>query len=655
MGQNIKSRNGLPFNFVDGISVGGDDLAGPDGSSKVGYRFSGSGTALRTTQSKLHERVSVKDFGAIGDGNQHPLSEFFTTLVEAQASYPHVTSLTQSKDWAAFQAAVNYITNIPRWDNPFERNTATNRPNLFIPAGTYLISDTVSILSEIKICGEGLRVSACILDSASDIPLFEFGVFNTTITDPWTNGGNNVRWAHIADLTLGNNYRVFPASISSKGYGIRAPATEITVARLSVSGFNVGILSPYGNHFSYYDDVSVFQCYIGIYHGIGGQQTEISRAKISDCTYGIILDKPGQILLTKPAFMNCSEALIRIEAYTTPGQTRFATCQNFSGTLGEGLIVVESGWFEAGSGGADDALKICTHCIELNNLNVIPMRGPVINDSFFALGASPTKRVTSVIGATGTNFVGDVKLNDPVLYGEVDNWFYKPGTSWGINNLHVTSGYRLPVFSDTGYGTHAVNRTDYLASTLPHIKKDVSIDGGAGIHTYVGINGELKWGEVVSSCNFVGTITGPSNNILTVISITNGVLAIGDVITFSGQTERSTLTILSGSGNTWTLSVSGNWAFNVSERPMVASKVFYRIGFKVGNRRLFLGDPGTDDFSISRSGVVPTSGVYAAGSFVYNTNPSVVGGKTLLGWQRLTTGSSHVLGVDWSLCYVSNS
>ena len=37
MSNNLRTRNGLPFNFVDGISVGGVDLSGPEGSSKVGY------------------------------------------------------------------------------------------------------------------------------------------------------------------------------------------------------------------------------------------------------------------------------------------------------------------------------------------------------------------------------------------------------------------------------------------------------------------------------------------------------------------------------------------------------------------------------------------------------------------------------------------
>lgn len=51
--------------------------------------------------------LNVKQFGAIGDGSYHPLSEIYTSLSSAQAVYPFVTNLTQSVDWAAWQAALN--------------------------------------------------------------------------------------------------------------------------------------------------------------------------------------------------------------------------------------------------------------------------------------------------------------------------------------------------------------------------------------------------------------------------------------------------------------------------------------------------------------------------------------------------------------------
>lgn len=43
-------------------------LAGSTGSSLVGFMQGGSGAVLRTAQSKMRDTVSVKDFGAVGDG-----------------------------------------------------------------------------------------------------------------------------------------------------------------------------------------------------------------------------------------------------------------------------------------------------------------------------------------------------------------------------------------------------------------------------------------------------------------------------------------------------------------------------------------------------------------------------------------------------------
>ena len=44
------------------------DLASESGSGLVGYQPAGTGAVATTVQSKLRETVSVKDFGAVGDG-----------------------------------------------------------------------------------------------------------------------------------------------------------------------------------------------------------------------------------------------------------------------------------------------------------------------------------------------------------------------------------------------------------------------------------------------------------------------------------------------------------------------------------------------------------------------------------------------------------
>lgn len=81
--------------------------------------------------------ANVKDFGATLDGTLKPLSQFYSTLAEAKSVYPFVTSLTQSVDYAAIQAAIN-----------------TGR-TVYIPYGFAFVNSTIYIGNSTKIIGEG--------------------------------------------------------------------------------------------------------------------------------------------------------------------------------------------------------------------------------------------------------------------------------------------------------------------------------------------------------------------------------------------------------------------------------------------------------------------------------------------------------------------
>jgi hypothetical protein len=95
----------------------------------------------RTLRERLQDRVSVKDFGAIGDGTTHPLSEFFGSLAAAQARFPHATALTQEIDWAAIQAAL---------DSGYIR--------IDVPDGRYLVNDNLSRQDSLFLDGSGVIV-----------------------------------------------------------------------------------------------------------------------------------------------------------------------------------------------------------------------------------------------------------------------------------------------------------------------------------------------------------------------------------------------------------------------------------------------------------------------------------------------------------------
>lgn len=85
-------------------------LAASSGSSLVGYTQGGSGAVATTVQAKLRQTVSVKDFGAVGDGT--------------------------TNDTTAMQNALNSGASV-----------------VYIPAGTYLISTKLTFSCNIE--GEG--------------------------------------------------------------------------------------------------------------------------------------------------------------------------------------------------------------------------------------------------------------------------------------------------------------------------------------------------------------------------------------------------------------------------------------------------------------------------------------------------------------------
>lgn len=90
------------------VAVGAvvSDLAGPGGAGMVGFQQTGAGAVARTARDKMREVLSVKDFGAVGDG---------------------VTD-----DTAAIQTAINFIV------------SQAFRPTLIFPRGIYLTGTLVT-------------------------------------------------------------------------------------------------------------------------------------------------------------------------------------------------------------------------------------------------------------------------------------------------------------------------------------------------------------------------------------------------------------------------------------------------------------------------------------------------------------------------------
>jgi len=163
----------------------------PD-SSQVVFVPSGVGTVATTVQTKLYEFVSVKDFGAVGDG---------------------VTD-----DTAAIQLAVDYLNTV----------SATSPASLVFPSGRYLITDEIDLTAtggkrrEI-IGGTGFETAELLVNFSGhdkyvfklgdpDAPAYQRGIsirgfqftkVTSSHQSPVGIGGNAIAQSRIADVVFG--------------------------------------------------------------------------------------------------------------------------------------------------------------------------------------------------------------------------------------------------------------------------------------------------------------------------------------------------------------------------------------------------------------------------------------------------------------------
>lgn len=165
-------------------SVGTTDFVAIGAAANVtGIHFtatgvgSGTGTAeySRTVQAKLRETVSVKDFGAVGDG--------------------------VADDSAALQAAALHVS--------------TNGGALYLPAGTYFITDHFAITgSNVRVYGDGMGASVIkvgawvdgilIAKDGANYPSGITGALNNVTIEHLTIDGNRAGYPNGPNDTYGN-------------------------------------------------------------------------------------------------------------------------------------------------------------------------------------------------------------------------------------------------------------------------------------------------------------------------------------------------------------------------------------------------------------------------------------------------------------------
>jgi hypothetical protein len=183
----------------------GADLAGSGGSASIGFLQAGTGAVARTAQAKMRDVVSVKDFGATGDGVTDD-----TTAI--QAAFTYAASFSATLDPTALPVVV------------------------FFPKGEYLTSSELTSNTPISIKSDS---SAEILCS---------GTAGIRI------GSNVAETLYSMDIELPNIRRVTPA-FDSGSFGFRLINARNSLVRTrDIVGFEKGFSAVGdGNSFAYND------------------------------------------------------------------------------------------------------------------------------------------------------------------------------------------------------------------------------------------------------------------------------------------------------------------------------------------------------------------------------------------------------------------
>ncbi|MFW5327604.1 phage tail fiber protein [Pseudomonas aeruginosa] len=233
----INNAANILYLYPDGTPHVVQDLSKSDGASGIGWK-------QRTVADRLNDTANVKDYGAIADGAYHPLSERFATLADAQAVYPHATALTDSIDWAAYQAAIN-----------------SGAPHVHAPGGHYVMNRGTLAERDIRYTGDGYatRVDFSMADGPGSCmltqgELVQIGDLSVSVVK----GARTLTFAAAPDLAPGDVVIVYNPTNGS-WLADRDPYRAGEMWKVhSVSGSTVTI---YGNSSSVYlfSEVDVYR------------------------------------------------------------------------------------------------------------------------------------------------------------------------------------------------------------------------------------------------------------------------------------------------------------------------------------------------------------------------------------------------------------
>jgi len=267
-----------------------NDLLAPSGSSLVGSVGQGAGSVPRTVQGKLRDVVSVKDFGAIGDG---------------------VTD-----DTAAFQACF----------------LAHPQADIKIPGGVYVLTSTLSKNSGV-ISGDG-RDSVLVFDNMAGADGFVFnpqiqqtlsGAIHLTLLARGTNAGrafvapqNSIQYATRRSAYIFDNLYIAGYTLPPPGTQNAFETVETWLCGIETGdgiGCDITSYQFFGNYRSDTDpDLQVQSCGIRLRAAFTLLTAQLSKLTITNAYRGIEIGKGSFWQITNFDISHSFDGVYQIEA-----------------------------------------------------------------------------------------------------------------------------------------------------------------------------------------------------------------------------------------------------------------------------------------------------------------------------------------------------
>jgi parallel beta-helix repeat protein len=422
--------------------------------------------------------VSVKDFGAVGDGNSKPLSNYFANLSAAQTYFPAATSLSDQLDWAAFSKAIQ-----------------SNR-TIFVPAGTYQFGANSLFIqgSNIKIHGTGQTslITTSVLPNSSVNGMIQLGNCSNIVFEDIGFSSTSVYGSQLVDNFYGLVWsqnrnllqiifqRCYFTAPTANTNGIKIINENSQIAdniecidcifqdlgRMGVEFQNHNDAAPLARYRGFKSDRCVYKNIGLIANGMGvslsgiGENCIISNNTFDNCRIGLELVGPNDTTVISNKFLNFPLANANIYDYPSNSGRPFSFtgARVMSGTRVIGNTTenpIPGSTYFWGQRDMILSNNILNHALQSWNSTrtyvpgeTLPFSGTIyiclVTNSNRQPNTNPSFWATSNWSSTKTYASGEGVVYNGILYRSTiaNNLNNIPPTNWSVSSIPVNVDFR---------------------------------------------------------------------------------------------------------------------------------------------------------------------------------------------------------------------